>query len=267
MKTVQRIVFLVVIGCSPINARVASSRPTIYSSDSETRYSAGYYTVANNMWGKADAGMAPYSQHLDVYDASQYNVTAEWTWAWPAGTGRIKAYPSVIYGKDPWREGSTATTLPVQLSKMGDYAASYDAEVTASPESRFNTAFDLWITSDALSTSQSVTAEVMIWINHQNMSAGPFSGRVTMDAQEYYFGAPNSDRGWMYTAFQKVNQESVGSISITRFLDFLIQKGHIASTDYLSDIEFGTEIQSGSGTMHLNRYSVMSPPVPTPASP
>jgi hypothetical protein len=233
----------------------------IYSCEEGKGYTIDKFLVYNNVWNKQDAGdFQAYKQCIRVhYSRWSSNVSVGWDWVWPKGSGEVKAYPEIIYGWAPWLSSSTNTNLPIQLSKMVGFVAAYDVIVTA-PGASYNTAFDLWITSTVPPTPVNRTAEIMIWVDSQNMridySTKSSYRRVSIDNQEYDYWVNINPNGITFIGFNKVDSNQKGSISIDHFLAFLINEGHISNDNYLADIEFGNEIAFGLGQTIIQSYSV-----------
>ena len=232
-----------------------------YSCDRDSGYISNNYEIYNNFWGKDRSGET-YAQCIWVNSPEDpFSVSAGWNW-WPGpkGDGGVKAYPTIIYGWAPWLPTSTDAPLPVQLSKMGSYLASFDVSVIASKDSIYNTAFDIWITSAAQPTPENRTKEVMIWVNHQNMpqnfTKATNSQRVTIDGDEYDYGYWDKQGTHDYIKFVKVVPQITGSIFVDHFLIFLMEEGYISVDEYLADIEFGNEIVFGTGHTIIRSYSV-----------
>jgi hypothetical protein len=241
--------------------RETPTKQEIFSCEGDLEYKSGNYKILNNVWNKrvlrADE---TYEQCIRVKSLENpLNVNAGWNWSWPNGNIEVKAYPEIIYGWAPWLSNSTDVHLPVQLSKLGGFKASYDTVVSSQGGSH-NTAFDLWITSAVPPTPSNRTAEIMIWVDRQNwpvdLSSSTSNGRILIDEHEYDYSIYIRPKSWTYIRFISVDPQPKGSITIDHFLNFLLEKGYISAGEFLADIEFGNEIRFGTGQTIIRSYSV-----------
>ncbi len=219
----------------------------------------------NNIWGKGD--IADYEQcllrrNLDGND--QYG----WRWQWPGGTGDVKAYPEVIYGHKPWHSSSTTSNLPQRIASVNKLSITYAVELTA--QGTYNLAFDIWVTSDNPPTPETITHEIMIWMD-QTFPAQPPEfrvGQVTLDDFTYdlyirpnFDPEPGTDHGLAeekpgYIAFVSQADQYQGMVNVEKFLGYLVEHEHIPADSYVASVEFGNEVIGGSGELWLNRYQI-----------
>jgi len=213
-------------------------------------FSIGDYLFQNNVWGKGS--ISDYEQCL--FEASGGGFPAGWHWIWPQPGGGVKAYPEVIFGHKPWNASSTTLDLPVQLSEDPEITAAYD--ITQDASGSYNLAFDIWLTSTNPPTGNTITREIMIWLDRNIIvAAGTFQETVTIDSESYdFYRADFAD--WTYLAFVKTAPEFSGNTRIDLFFDYLVGEGHITAAEYCASIEFGNEVISGSGQTELTSYSV-----------
>lgn len=224
----------------------------------------GNYVMNNNQWGYENAGNEAYSQCIFV-DTSTNPVSYGWTWSWPRGNGNAKAYPEIMYGWKPWRDGpwantSTEPSFPQRISHLKRIVASYSANVSGS--GIYNLAFDLWITSASVPYPENITREVMIWVDKQNWTVGNdiFVEKTVIDGEEYSFYRRDNHGvagySWTYLLFVKTNMNQGGSLNIDSFVRYLKDKNHISESEYLANVEFGTELVQGQGQATISNYSI-----------
>lgn len=249
------LIALILMTAQPITAEES---PSTHNSATETkcadwdRFSYPEYFVENNVWGKKE--ITDYKQCL--FKQTDENGSFGWEWRWPTGAPDVVAYPEICFGYKPWGNQSTTPDLPLQVSKVKSAVITYDLVMKA--EGIYNLAFDAWLTSEAIPAEKNITAEIMIWLNHETLRPdGETAEAVTIDGEEYdfYTGHP-PHAGWPYHAFIKKTPEFSGKTDLGKFLKFLVKNGHASGDDYLASIEFGNEIHSGTGKTELKKYNI-----------
>jgi hypothetical protein len=218
----------------------------------------GNYRLSNGKSGIADAG-AGYSEIVTPFqtkDITKWSMKIVWTW--PVGTGAVKSFPGAIYGYPWWRFGNTIPSgIPVVMSAVPNLIATFDTSASASVGANFNITHDIW-TSAFNPPTAVCTWEIMI-LSVYVPSYGtthPNQGFADIDGVSY---AINSDQitGHGLIRFWRVVQTYSDTINIKTFMDYCVAHLSIAATDYLADIEFGSEMTSGSGTTHINSYKIV----------
>jgi len=245
-----------VLTVSPAPAQAPDSLPmncTDFSLQTE-----GAFQVSNNTWGKGS--LTGWSQCVGIGRGPNGSVSGHFNWNWPNTTRNVMAYPALIYGLKPGSP-STSPLLPKQVSLLQELSAHYDVVSTQSGTG--NTAFDIWLTntaSPATFSAPPITHEIMIWVDTYGPKAqgGSLFERTTIDGAAYdVFVADHFGIGYRYIAFQGVtSQLGVATINILAFLTYAQANGLITGQEYLSSIEFGNEVVSGSGDTKINAYSV-----------
>jgi hypothetical protein len=213
--------------------------------------SCGEFLLVNNVWGKED--LTGYSQSIGIAgepDACRFR----WSWDWPrTSVGSVRAYPEIIYGWKPWSPASTTSSLPIQLSALEELEI--DLKYNSQADGRYNTAFDLWLTSTNPPTGETITREIMIWVGEAQMTpAGSRVASLEIDGIPYSLYKVQMD--WTYLAFIQETQEPTEIIPIARLLDYLIENQHLQADEYLASIEFGNEIVYGSGQTQVDKFTV-----------
>jgi hypothetical protein len=176
-----------------------------------------------------------------------------------AGSG-VKAYPEVVYGQKPG-SASTAADLPQKIRDLTEVTVSY--EVTSTHTGSGNIAFDIWLTDTPNPDTWGVppiSHEIMIWLDSYGVMSpgGIWLEEANIDGISYYVTVgENFGGGWRYIAFNRVPpQLGTGSLNITHFLSYLLEKNLITGEEYMASIEFGNEVVSGVGETVLNNYVV-----------
>lgn len=210
----------------------------------------------NNVWGKGD--ITDYEQCLlkrNHDGATEYG----WRWQWPEGTGQVKAYPQVIYGHKPWNSKSSTSVLPARIASITQLSIAYSVELSAA--GAYNLAYDIWLTSANPPTPDTITHEVMIWMDQtfeaqpQVFQAGQFvAGDIAYDL--YVRPGFHPESGANYIAFVSQKPQLSGVVDIVEFLSYLVDHNHISADHYVASIELGNEVIEGAGELWLQHFQV-----------
>lgn len=193
---------------------------------------------------------SPYSNkyHQSIFLKSGAIWSCGWEWNLE-GENTIPFYPEIIYGLNPWWKESTTTELPSLLSDFSAITVSFEKEFSG--KGRYNSAFDIWLCE---TKTGDIYAEVMIWINGTETVGFSPTNTISIDNFTYdFYVSPGKP---FYIAFVSRNQYWTGSLNIKSFLNYLEENNYIPPELYLSSIEFGNEVWSGSGYMKIKNYSI-----------
>ena len=210
----------------------------------------------NNVWGKGN--IADYEQCLltrSLDGAIEYG----WRWRWPKGNGQVKSYPEVIYGQKPWDSESSTSALPAPIEAIRELSIAYAVELSA--EGTYNLAYDIWVTSTDSPTPDTITHEVMIWMDRtfESQPRRFHAGEVVVDdiAYDLYLRpAFHAGSGAGYIAFVSQEPRLSGVVDVVAFLSYLVDHNHIPADHYVAAVELGNEIIEGTGELWLQRYQV-----------
>jgi hypothetical protein len=211
----------------------------------------GEFLLVNNVWGKED--LTGYSQSIGIADDPEA-CRFRWSWDWPrTSDGSVRAYPEIIYGWKPWNPASTTPSLPVQLSALEEL----EIELTyiTQADGRFNTAFDLWLTSTNPPTGETITREIMIWVGEAQMIPGG-SRVASLEIDGIPYSLYKVQWDWTYLAFIQESEQATAIIPIADLLRYLVDNQHVQPDEYLASIEFGNEIVYGSGQTQVDEFNV-----------
>ena len=219
------------------------------------------YRVVNNVWNKG-ACTGPYDQCVFLEDIAG-SAAFGWQWDWRNNGYNVVAYPEVIYGDKPWDANSgISSSFPVKAGSA-DITANFDLTVRAS--GTYNMAFSLWCVSALPSGTDVISHEIMIWNkNHGMTPAGAKFATVTLGgiAYDVYMKKNHSDdsggssHNWTYIAFRAQEPIDKGPLKISDFVDYLLAKGILLPSNYVTSVELGNEIISGSGTVDIRDYAI-----------
>ncbi|MEU4560259.1 cellulose binding domain-containing protein [Actinoplanes sp. NPDC023936] len=253
---------------SPSASKTATASPTATRSPATpsatitkgtencTDYAAlvrGKYWVNNNVWGRADGTG---SQCVWENGLSGDNLSWGTSWNWTGDTTKVKSYASAVLGWH-WGWKATGTGLPIRLSAGKQVNASWNFQVTQTTSNIMNVAYDLWLHDIANPDWQNNPAdEVMVWL-YKSGGAGPVGTKqATVTIAGTSWDLYKGNIGWNVYSFVRTSNTSSASLDLTDFTDDLVARGWLAKSKYLSSVQAGTEIFTGSGRLDTTAYSV-----------
>jgi hypothetical protein len=214
--------------------------------------------LTNNVWNKQAAGGAPYKQCLRTR-GEEVRREYGWSWDWPVHSTTLLAYPQTIFGWKPWNGGSSShERLPIRLLDVQSFRLDYSVEIDA--HGKHNLATALWLTRSGRTSADpnpaDISADVNIWSEGFEFDPlGTKIGEVSIDGTTFEIwhaadmgdaSAANSNR-WTHVVYRaKVAQHSA-SLDIKKFLDDALARKLISAEHFVSSIELGNEVMSGSG--------------------
>ncbi len=215
------------------------------------------FIYSNNVWGRGN--ITDYEQCLlrRVVDG---NTLYGWRWRWPFGSGDVKAYPEVIYGHKPLGSRPlprTISDLPRRISSINQLQVNYEVEMTA--QGLYNLAFSMWVTPDNPPTEENITHEIMIWVDRTFVPQLPEFQVAQVeidDVRHDLYINPELPFG-KYIAFTSHQDQLSGTLNFEKFLDYLVDHGHLPADHYVTSVELGNEVIEGTGETWLKRYEVI----------
>lgn len=203
-----------------------------------------------------------------IYNYSENDkINCKWTWRWssPLGSSWVKAYPEILYGKNPCNDlASTDPDFPKKISELGVIEVSYKANMKLTgTKNNYNLCFDLWITDSKNPNFDNIMVEVMVW-EIGTFRPGIFGlpiphETVTIDGLSYeLYSFIHSSLKFEYRAFIPNFTPNIENriIRLYPFINYLKVKGTIKDDHYLSNITFGNELCEGSGETIINDYNI-----------
>lgn len=214
----------------------------------------GDYAIATNTWGRG--AITKFTECISGTTLGsvvgsgplQTGVTAKIDWDWPYIDFSVKAYPEIFY----WPNGTTLQ--PIAFVNVGGLTVNHDATLSATGD--YNLAYDIWVDSTSVIGQWPHKAEIMIKV-HGTWTDSPVVDTVSFDGHPYdVIVGPGGGGQWKFIVFQSKSPLLKASIRIKPMLDYLVTKQHLLITDYISTIEFGSELIQGQGSATINSYSV-----------
>lgn len=226
----------------------------------------GPYFVQNNMWGITGLPAGSYSQSAGIGPVTgSTSVSARWQWSYPDGPNEVKGYPAIGIGQKPGQAPTPGSNMPKLIDSIVSAVSSWD--VAAMYTGRGQLTYDLWLTRDANRYSCFLCTP----ITHEIMLAPDNFGEYAISNPDWYFGstaidgvvyrvwkADNFGGGatWRFVVLTPVNpiHTTRGSVDFKHIFDYLKSAGLITGQEYLSSIEFGNEMQYGTGDVLVNDF-------------
>ncbi|MGW0506661.1 GH12 family glycosyl hydrolase domain-containing protein [Micromonospora sp. NPDC003241] len=213
----------------------------------------GKYWIPNNQWG-GSSGSGSQCIWSNGGSGSQIRWGTSYTWGGQAGT--VKSYAAAILGWHwGWRRPNTG--LPVQVSANRSVNTSWQFSVTSNGTSNMNVAYDMWFHPMANpGSADQPTDELMIWLYRSNASpAGSRQGTVTIGGTTWevwrgYVGT------WNVYSYVRTSNTTNATLNIRDFANDVVSRGWMSSSKYLTSVQAGPEIFTGSGEVVTNSYSV-----------
>jgi hypothetical protein len=208
------------------------------------------YWVNNNLWGR-DSG----SGWQCVWDTANNGQSISWgtSWSWSGQSNSVKSYSSSVLGWH-WGWKTSGHELPVRLNAGRDIYT--DTRYRVSGSGTMNVAYDMWLHSiPNPSYSDNPTDEVMIW-TYRSGGAGPlgtFQGTVNIAGTNWDLYRGNI--GWNVFSFVRQSNTTSGTLHMQDFLNNLVSRGWMSNTKYLTRIQHGTEVFTGTGQLDVDSYT------------
>ncbi len=242
--------------CSAGSCQASSCTSSMPKKDSTSTSGAsivlGKYWINNNEWGASGA-----SGSQSIWDTCSSGNTIGWgtSWNWSGGSAsQVKSYASVVLG---WQWGwkvASGTGLPVQLSANKNITCGWTFSVPTSQT--IDVSYDLFAHSIASpGTNDDPTDEIMIWL-YTSGGAAPIGGTqatVTLAGTSWDLHSGNNGRWNVYSYVRSSNTTSA-TLNLMDFLNDLVTRGSMTGSKYLSSIQSGTEVFTGSGELDTDTY-------------
>jgi len=270
VKTVMLFVFSAFLLCGCKTQRgVTGFTPAdiggslVYQSDKDwaTYTVDNKYLLINNVWNKGKT-TGPYRQKIFVKNDKGKSVFG-WSWHWEFAPN-VSAYPEVQFGSSPWgRPTAQNTGFPfrVDSKKLTVY---YTIDLHA--DGSYNTAFEFWTISALPSVKKNIKHEVMIWVSKagraipdgspsESLKVGGVTYTIYMDQDHGDASGANKNR-WSIITFVAHRPVLSGPLDVSAFIDYLLQKGIMSKNEYITCLELGNEVTSGSGSTVIRDYEI-----------
>jgi xyloglucan-specific endo-beta-1,4-glucanase len=213
----------------------------------------GRYWLLNNLWG-ADKGTG----HQCVRSLSHQGSRIGWStdWDWSGGPGQVKSFASVVLGWE-WGWKVPGTGLPVAVSDLRTVRTNWNFTLTQKTPNDLDVAYDLWFHNVPHPTDENPSAEVRVLLYHTGGEAVPPAskvGTVTIDGASWDLYRTGSS--WDVFSFVRSSPTTSAELDLKDFIDKARSIGVPGSFDYLSSVQAGADVRTGSGRLTTTDYSV-----------
>jgi hypothetical protein len=206
----------------------------------------------NNQWTSTGGTQCITSQWIT-------GITLGWTtsWTWTASSSDVKSFASAVLG---WNYGFLVedSGLPIQLSDGNSVITGWTFDVTPATTGVFNAAYVIYLHSTASpGATDSPTAQIEIWVDDAS-SATP-SGSLVQEVTiaDATWDLYSSSGTWnTYTFFKTQSATVENNIDLKDFTDMLIELALVDESSYLSSVQAGVQVYSGSGQLDTTFYEV-----------
>jgi hypothetical protein len=223
----------------------------------------------NNVWNKHAAKNGEWQQCIEkrvIAEVAQYG----WSWQWPQKSNVIFAYPQVKLGLSPWApEPASDNRFPLKISAINNLTISYDLDISANGQ--YNLATSMWlINSDTVTEKpnpSAIVAEFMIWTYSTAKHFNPAGKKVTeatIDDKKWEVwvdknwgdaSGANANK-WIYITYRAKESALEARFNAFNLIQHAVANKIITADLYISDIELGNEIMSGSGIAWVKSFEV-----------
>lgn len=219
----------------------------------------------NNVWNKNAAKNFPWNQCLEK---SLSTGLLGWSWVWPTKSNVIFSYPQIKLGISPWAPlPKLNSEFPLESTSVRSLVVEHELEIQGNSE--HNVATSLWLTNTKEigenPNPSVIIAELMIWSYatpaHMN-PAGTHEGNFEAENQTWEVwveknwgdaSGVNSNK-WVYITFRAKNENLKAKFDVIKFTNYAVANNILPRKFYISDIELGTEIMSGSGLVWVKQF-------------
>jgi hypothetical protein len=223
--------------------------------------------LTNNVWNKQAIGDAPYRQCIHTRGAAPAEEWG-WSWSWPATSRTILAFPQTIFGWKPWNGGeSTTNRLPIAIDAIRSLRLTYEVQTKA--EGRYILSTALWITRTGATASApnpaDISADINIWMHNSGFDpSGTHVDDVTIDGKKFELwsaadmgdaSGANANR-WNHLTYRAAGQHMSASLDIKKFIDDAVSRNLVVPKHFVSSIELGNEVMSGSGETWIKELTL-----------
>ncbi len=218
--------------------------------------------LVNNTWNKAAAGH-DFGQEIFLEDV-QGETSMGWRWRSPWQLiPNVVSQPQLVCGDKPW-------DAPLRLNAgfpflAGSKRLTADFNIQLRASGTYNMAFTVWAVSALPASKATISHEIMIWnANSGQSAAGKRRGTLDVAGTTYDVYVEENHRDasgananvWTYVAFVSRRPVLSGQLDISAFLDYLLERGILSRSHYLTSLEIGNEVSQGTGIVEIKDFSI-----------
>jgi hypothetical protein len=229
------------------------------------KYSLGAYTIFNNTWGAAGlVNGTNYTQQIS-YDDTDINNNVVMSWSYPANQGPdfVYGYPEVVWGAQFGGLGGLGglgtTAYATPISNIGSLKVTYNTSISRQTN-LLDVGIEIFTTNLPPSQAGAVfTSEIMVkvhgyvanglsdgaGITYSDSQIGLSGSGSAVESIHYNSGGPPTHT---LVTIDTTSDVLSGQLNFAPILKNLVSQGVISSSDYVSGVELGSEMLSGSGS-------------------
>ena len=229
-------------------SNVTYTSPTAtYVYDTANGQYAGYY-VSNDAWGVGNlVDGTDYSCSV-TFDPTNFQSGTTFTWTYPANVGGVYAYPHISY------DVNTAPVSTAQVGNIASLSVSYSAVLSNPTNSTL--AFDLWFNSQPMGPWATTSDEILIEVAPTSPGTPnePFTitDSTIKNASVYVSSSSGAGATWKFVDIKSPTALMSDTLSLSDIFKTLIWDGVLTGREYLTSVQFGSEVHGGSGSLQVN---------------
>jgi hypothetical protein len=237
---------------SVLNAAVNTSL-TLTADSAQYVDSTFSYVISTNPWnaGRLINGV-DYTNTMTVNPAKA-PAGVVFSWSWPmAGSGswgEVKAYPEINY----FPHDASGNSTYAQVGNFTSLTSNYSVGISGDTGD-FNVSFDLFLTDKPNGRN---LHEIMVWVHSPTArmeSNQPYT--VTVPGLANATVNINNSGQWNFIGLESPVDVLSNTISLSDILKMLIWNSALTGQEYISNVQFGSEVQAGAGGLHINSFGV-----------
>jgi hypothetical protein len=220
------------------------------SSANAASITLGKYWINNNEWG-ASTGSGTQS----IWSTCQEGDLIGWgtSWNWTGTSNKVKSYASSVLG---WQFGWKLTNggLPLQISSTSNLNCGWSFSFNNSGGSA-EVAYDVFIHQIMMpGTNDNPTDEMMIWLDVLNGAAPEGTKQTTVTIDSASWDLYRGSTTWNVFSYVRTQNATSAVVNIKDFTGDLVARGWLQSSKYITSVQSGTEIFTGTGELDTTGY-------------
>lgn len=215
------------------------------------------YFMQNDFWNyNATGAVKPQSCFFN--NINDWGANSAHTY----GTGEIKSYPSIVYGRH-YGTSSGAGRLPRLVQSLGTVHTSWSQ--LSSNSAHFDAAYDLWFDPNPYQTGMN-RDELMVWVNwagtnpladsYNASGAVPYAASVYLGGRHWniYHKDLGSGRDVMSFLPASGGQNSI-TLDMKPLINYCVGRGWLQTSESMTSVQAGWEIIQG-GTFRTSAFHI-----------
>ena len=186
-----------------------------------------------------------------TFDPTNFQSGTHFSWTFPRSIGGVYAYPHIDYNAQAAGVSST------QAANIGILSANYNVDLSNKADS--TVAFDFWFGSQPNGSWETTSVELLIEV-HPTSPGKPnrpffLTGSGFAGATVHVSDMSAAGANWKFIDVKLPADMMSGMLSISEIIKELIWDGVMTGQEYLGSLQFGSEVQGGSGNLQINSLS------------